>query len=220
MLVYSVAKSYEHLSIPEGQHMLRDIAKAQGFEVTIATDNSEITDAGLAKYEIVFFMNSQGDIFNNNEQKAFETWIQKNGAFAGTHSATDTENTWAFYKELTGQYYDQHDPCCSQATVQWEPDVLNLPMVKGLPNPWLRSEEWYKFGSYQSWSGKSGFKILSKVTTTSGGTRPVSYIREWGNFRSFYTSIGHEAASFQDANVKKHITAGIMWAVRREDQIK
>ena len=67
---------------------------------------------------------------------------------------------------------------------------------------------------------KPGFTILSMVTTVTNGTRPVSYLREWGNFRSFYTSLGHESKTYQDKEFIKHITAGIMWAVRREALIK
>ncbi len=216
MLVYPLTKLYRHSSIEEGEKMLQDIATAQGFEVTIAQDNSEITEAGLAEYEIVFFMNTSGDVFNADQERAFEAWMRKQGAFAGCHAAADTEPGWAFYAELTGQYNDPHDFCCIEADIQWEPGVETLPMVRGLPSPWTRAEEWFGFNSYRTWSTKPGFKILSTVTTTSGGTRPVSYLREWENFRSFYTSLGHESSTFGDEYVRKHIAAGIMWAVRRE----
>lgn len=220
MLVYSITKAFKHDSIGAGQAMLQDIAKTQGFEIKVATDNSEITATGLANYEMVFFMNCTGDIFNDTEQKAYETWITtKNGAYAGTHSATDTESGWSFYKELTGQYYDLHDNVIA-GTIQWQQNALDFIAVKGLPSPWQRNEEWYKFNSYQTWSAKAGFKVLSMVTTSGGGTRPVSYIREFGNYRAFYTSLGHESSAFQDANVKKHVAAGIMWAVRREALLK
>jgi type 1 glutamine amidotransferase len=90
----------------------------------------------------------------------------------------------------------------------------------GLPNPWNRQEEWYRFNSWQTWSAKPGFTVLNTVTTTAGGTRPVSYVREWENIRAFYTSLGHADAPYTDATVIKHVTAGIMWAVRREALIK
>lgn len=226
MLAYSVTRTYRHASIAAGQKMLQEIGKEQGFEVTVADNmpndpyakpNQDITPAGLAQYEIVFFMNSSGDVFNDTEQAALEDWLTtKNGAFAGVHAATDTESGWSFYKEMTGQASDQHDVCCPEGSIQWQSDALDFVAVKGLPNPWVRSDEWLQFSKYKEWSSKAGFKILSTVTTQAQGTRPVSYVREWGNFRSFYTSLGHDAATFQDVNVKKHIAAGIMWAVRRE----
>jgi type 1 glutamine amidotransferase len=217
MLVYSKTSGFRHDSIPNGITMLQQIAAAQNFTVTFTEANDQFNATGLGQYEIVFFMNSTGNNFTATEKQAYETWMTtKNGAFAGVHSATDTENGWAFYSEVTGQYYDLHDTCCSQASIQWDAAALTFVAVRGLPNPWSRSEEWYKFNRAGEWSAKPGFKILSRVTTTGGGTRPVSYVREWGNFRAFYTSLGHQPAVFQDADVKKHVTAGIMWAVRRE----
>ena len=218
MLVYPrvVAPAFAHPSIAAGQRMLESIAQKQGFEVTIAKDESDINPAGLAKYEIVFFLNSTGEIFNSGTQRAdFEAWMRQKGAFAGMHGATDSAKTWQFYKEITGQYYDGHDPCCANAQMQITAAGQNHVVAKGLPNPWSRSEEWYRFASYTDWSSKAGFTVLSTVTN-AGATRPVSYVREWGNFRAFYTSLGHEDGPYSDANVIKHVSAGIMWAVRRE----
>ncbi|HEY8944863.1 MAG TPA: ThuA domain-containing protein, partial [Polyangiaceae bacterium] len=207
---------YSHPSIGAGRRMLQSIGQKQGFEVTIAMNESEINAAGLAKYEIVFFLNSTGEIFNTGTQRRdYETWIRNNGAYAGMHGATDSAKSWDFYKELTGQYYDLHDNVIS-GTIQWTDAGLTHPVAKGIPNPWNRREEWYKFNTWQSWSTKPGFTILNTVTTTGGGTRPVSYVREWSNIRAFYTSIGHEDAPYSDPDVIKHVTAGIMWAVRRE----
>lgn len=219
MLVYSqvIGTAYRHPSIQAGQRMLQAIGEKQGFEVTIATNESEINPEGLAQYEIVFFMNSTGELFNaGNQRKDFEDWIRNDGAYGGMHGATDAAQSWDFYKEMTGQYYDGHDPCCANAQIQWTVAGQNHVVGKGLPNPWSRSEEWYRFNRQGDWSTKAGFTILSTVQTAAGGTRPVSYVREWGNFRAFYTSIGHEEGPYTNADVIKHVAAGIMWAVRRE----
>jgi type 1 glutamine amidotransferase len=221
MLVYSRTVAFRHTdSIGTGKTMLQQIATEQGFTITATETNTDITPAGLAQYEVVFFMNPTGDIFNATEQQTFEDWMTtKNGGFAGVHSATDTENGWAFYSEVTGQYYDLHEPCCSQASIQWDPGASGHVAVQGLPSPWQRSEEWYNFNRNAEWSVKPGFQILSRVTVNNVA-RPVSYTRQWGNFRAFYTSLGHQGSVFQDANVKKHVAAGIMWAARREHLLK
>jgi type 1 glutamine amidotransferase len=220
MLVYSqvCCNAFPHDSRPAGQRMLQDIGQKQGFEVTLATNESEITPEGLAKYEIVFFLNSTGDLWTSgNLRRDFETWIRNNGAYAGMHGATDSASSWAFYKELTGQYYDQHDQGVVSGTIQWTDEGLtHVTGKRDLPNPWNRQEEWYRFSSWQNWSAKPGFTILNTVTTTAGGTRPVSYVREWETIRAFYTSLGHDNAPYSDETVIKHVTAGIMWAVRRE----
>lgn len=219
MLIYPLVAgtAFSHPSIGAGTRMLQNIAKKQGFETVVATNDNEITPDGLAKYEIVFHLNSTGELFQGGtKRKDYETWIRNNGAFAGMHGATDSGQSWEFYKEITGQYYDLHDPCCANAQIQWTTAGQNHFAGKGLPNPWSRSEEWYKFNRYSDWSTKAGFTVLSTVQTSGGGTRPVSFVREWGNFRAFYTSLGHEDGPYSDADVIKHVTQGIMWAVRRE----
>ncbi len=218
MLAYSKTSGFRHTeAIAAGQPMLTAMGAKQGFTVTFSENAADFSAANLAQYEIVFALDPTGNNLSNQQKADFEDWMtNKNGAFAGVHSATDHENGWAFYSEVTGQYYDLHDNCCQQQNIQWDSAATEFIAVKGLPSPWQRSEEWYKFNSWQQWSAKPGFQVLSRVTTSGGGTRPVSYIREWGNFRSFYTSLGHEGPTYSDANFIKHVSAGIMWAVRRE----
>lgn len=217
MLAYSKTAAFRHSgSIATGHAMLDAIAAEQGFQVEHTETNTWLQR--LNEFEILFFMNPTGDIFTDAEQKTFEDWMRAGGAFAGTHSATDTENGWAFYSEVTGQYYNGHGAQNTMGQIRFEDGVLTHPAVVGLPNPWVRSEEWYNFNSWQTWTAKPGFKVLGRLTT--GANQPISYLREWGNFRSFYTAIGHADVVFKDATVKKHITGGIMWAVRREHLIK
>lgn len=214
MLVYSRTTGYRHDSIAQGKTMLREIAAEQGFEITETEVNDLITPEGLAEFELVFFMNSTGDIFNQTEEAAFQDWMEtKNGAFAGTHSATDTEQGWAFYKEVTGQYYNGHVNANTPGAVQFETDALQFPALVGIPNPWQRNEEWYIFNSFQEWSQKPGFKILGRKQADN---QPIMWAREFGNWRSFYTALGHDSAAFRDPIVKQHVTGGIMWAARRD----
>jgi type 1 glutamine amidotransferase len=218
-LIYSEAANFVHTSsTPVGQEMFVDLAAELDFEVTIPSTPGDFkfTASDLANYDLVVFLNTSGEILDSDEEAAFEEWmVAKHGAFVGIHAAADTEPGWAFYKELTGQYYDQHTVCCTEAQIAWEPDVLDFPAVRGLPSPWPRSEEWYRFRAFPTWSAKPGFKILGKVQV-EGETQPVSFVREFGNFRSFYTSLGHEAPTFRDPEVRAHIAGGLLWAVRRE----
>jgi type 1 glutamine amidotransferase len=162
-------------------------------------------------------MNTTGDMLDEEQQAVYEQWMTNDGAFVGNHSATDTENGWAFYSEVTGQYYNGHGAANTPDQIQFEPAAVNFVALKGLPNPWQRNEEWYKFDSHQVWSAKPGFQILGRKAADA---QPIMWTREWGNFRAFYTGIGHSGVVFQDPDVKKLLTAAIMWAVRRDHLIK
>jgi type 1 glutamine amidotransferase len=219
VLAYFKTGGFTHTeAINAGKTMLMSMGTKQGFEVAFSDNPSDVNADNLAQYEVFFGLNPTGDNLSSAQKAAFEEWMTtKNGAFAGVHSSTDHEAQWAFWHEVTGQYYQRHDQgTFTTQSIQWQPGTENYVFVKGLPSPWSRAEEWYHFDSYSTWSQKPGFKVLNLVTTSQGGTRPVSFIREWGNFRSFYTSLGHNGNNYSEATFVRHVGAGIMWAARRE----
>lgn len=218
VLVYSRARGYGHSSIAAGEAMLQRIAAEQGFEAVVTSTNELITAEGLAPFELVYFNNTSGDVFNEAEQAAYEEWMTaRHGAFAGHHSATDTESTWSFYAEVTGQYFTGIVPGLVYDSISFEAGAQGHPAVAGLPNPWpWTTEEWFRFDSHLEWSAKPGFQVLGRKLSDG---QPAVWVREWGNFRAFYTSLGHDKKTFEDPAFVRHVTGGIMWAVRREHLI-
>jgi type 1 glutamine amidotransferase len=225
MLVYSKTTAFRHDgSIQTGKTMLGQIAKEQGFTVKATETNEDFTADGLKQYEIVFFLNvTENDmigVFNAEEKVAFENWMTMgNGAYAGVHASTDGLATrWPFYKDLTGQNYNGHGNQNETGRVDFEAGALEHPAIKGLPNPWERAEEWYRFEQHLQWSSAMGVTILGRKQSDG---QPIMWVREFATYRMFYTALGHDAVVFNSAqdtngNMKKHLTGGIMWAVRRE----
>jgi type 1 glutamine amidotransferase len=224
VLVYSRTQLYRPASIPYGQEMLQEIGAQQGFEVTLTEQQEDINAENLAAHEVVLFLHTTGTVLGATQKEAFEDWMKSAGAFVGIGHAVDAEANWSFYKELTGQYIDNMTPCCPETDVTWRPDALEFPAVRGLPSPWRIGGLWFFMSKAPEWSKKPGFKILGTVTVSRGDQvvveNPVSFVREFDGFRSFYAGFGHQSAEFQDANVRKHITAGILWTARREHLIQ
>jgi type 1 glutamine amidotransferase len=211
MLVYSKTAEFRHLSaIEAGKVLLQEIADEVGFELVATEENAFLAE--LASFEAVFFLNTTGDVFTRQEEQIFEAWMTAGGAFIGTHSATATEFGWPFYTEVIGQFYEGHGPQGVTTDLLLDENELSHPALQGLPNPWQRTDEWHRFNAFMTWSAKPGFRILAR---NSADGHPVSWQREWGGFRSFLTSLGHDSSAF-DPLLKKHLTGAIMWAVRRE----
>ena len=88
------------------------------------------SDAILAQYKVVVFLNTTGDVLDAGGKAAFERYIRSGGGFVGIHSASDTEYGWPWYGRLVGAWFASH-PQIQRATVHIaDPDH---PSTKGLP---------------------------------------------------------------------------------------
>ena len=97
---------------------------------------------GLAPYDVVVFMNTTGDVLNDEQEAAFEAWYRAGGGFVGVHAATDTEYGWDWYGELVGARFGSH-PAIQPARIV----VVNdeHPSTAHLGDTWSRRDEWYEF---------------------------------------------------------------------------
>jgi type 1 glutamine amidotransferase len=213
MLVYTKTALYRHTSIAAGVALLETIGEERDFEVVVSESNEHFTAEGLSQFEIVFFMQTTGDVLNDDEERAFETWMTaQHGAWAGVHAAADAELDWAFYVDLIGQS-SLHDTCCATDLLDFDPEYATHPAIAGLPNPWSLQEEWKTLDQYETWSKKPGLRILGRRRTTN---LPIVWDRQYANYRAFYSALGHLDAAFDDPTMKQHLTGAILWAVRRE----
>ncbi|MGP4100658.1 ThuA domain-containing protein, partial [Nonomuraea sp. KM90] len=108
VLVFSKTAGFRHDSIPTGLQAIRDLGAAGGFTVTATEDATAFTSANLAGYEAVVFLNTTGDVLDDTQQTAFQSYIDQGGGYVGVHAAADTEYDWPYYGELAGAYFKNH----------------------------------------------------------------------------------------------------------------
>ena len=93
VLVFSKTAGFRHDAIPAGIAAIQQLGAANDFTVDATEDGGAFTDANLAKYEVVVFLSTTGDVLNADQQAAFERYIKAGGGFAGIHAASDTDTT-------------------------------------------------------------------------------------------------------------------------------
>lgn len=93
---------------------------------------------------MLLFLSTTGNVLNDSQQEAFQSFIRDGGGFAGIHAATDTEYEWPWYGKLVGGYFESH-PHIQNATVKVV-DRIHI-STKHLPASWERKDEWYNFKS-------------------------------------------------------------------------
>lgn len=211
ILVFSKTNGYRHESIPKGKEALMQLGKENGIMVDTTEDASVFNDENLKKYSAVVFLNTVGDILNQEEKESFQRYIQAGGGFVGIHSATGTENNWPWFSKLVGGHFKSH-PKIQDATV----DVVDQkhPSTRGLPKRWERTDEWYNFTNLNP-----DVKVLATLDESSytGGEHPdfhpIIWYHEFDGGRAFYTALGHLRKNYEEPRFLQHILGGIQWAI-------
>jgi len=211
VLVFSKTTGFRHSSIPNGKAAIRKLGVENNFDVDTTEDADYFTEENLKKYAAIIFLNTTGDVLNNQQEIAMERFIQAGGGFVGIHSATDTEYDWIWYANLVGGQFEGH-PAIQPAKLQIV-DKTHL-STQHLPETWSRTDEWYNFKRLNK-----EVKVLLKIDETSyqGGTlgndHPMAWYHDYDGGRAFYTELGHTEQSYTDSFYLKHILGGIQYAI-------
>lgn len=211
VLVFSKTAGFRHDSIPNGIAMIRQLGTTNHFTVNASEDSSLFTDSNLANYRAIIFLNTTGDIFDDNQKAAFQRYIETGGGFVGIHSASDTEHSWPWYGGLVGAFFQSH-PAIQTATIKVE-DTKN-PSTSFLGSTWQRTDEWYNFASNPR--GKVHVLLTLDESTYSGGSmgadHPLAWCQVYQGGRSWYTENGHTQATYAEMLYQQHVLAGIQYA--------
>jgi type 1 glutamine amidotransferase len=224
-LVFSKTAAFRHDSIPAGVAAIRELGARHRFAVDATEDAASFTDANLARYDVVIWLSTTGDVLDDAQQAAFERYIRAGGGYAGIHAASDTEYDWAWYGGLVGAYFRDHpgsvNPQFQVATVH----VLGrgTAATRPLPRRWIREEEWYNFRT----NPRGTVRVLTEVDERTydprgysepGGSpgmgrhHPISWCQPYDGGRAFYTAMGHKAEYFAEPLLRAHLLGGIRMA--------
>ena len=215
MLVFSKTTMYRHASITNGIAAIKKLGEENSFAMDATEDSSVFTTTNLARYPAVVFLSTSGDILNDEQQMAFQNYLQSGGGLAGVHAAAAgkvaTEGTWPWYVEMFCTEFANHK-AIEMATVMVE-DRTNASTAH-LPEQWSRTDEWYIFTA----SPRGKVHVLASLDEKSfhGGTmgadHPVAWCRRIGQGRLWYTALGHTEASYTEPHFLRHLLGGIQIA--------
>ncbi len=218
MLVFYKTEGFWHKSIPAGYQAIEDLGEDHGFKTDETDDAGEFTKGNLESYDLVIFLNTTGDILNEEQQEAFEEFIENGGSFFGIHAAADTEYDWEWYGKLVGAYFVSHPKVQEAEVVVTMP---NHPAVAHLPERWVRKDEWYNYKNINPEN-----KVLLKLdeSTYKGGTNgedhPLAWYRELeGGGIAIYTGVGHTIQSYTEPAFVEHLLRSIMFALDVKQEI-
>ncbi|WP_378176883.1 ThuA domain-containing protein [Aquimarina sp. SS2-1] len=221
VLVFTKTNGFTHPSISAGVMMITNLGDTNGLWTTEETDNAnDFSASNLAQYSAVIWCNTSGNnLLNASQRQAFEDFIANGGGFLGIHAATDTyrDRSWPFYNELVGGIV-QTNPNHTSNNFNADMTVVNShPSVDFLGTTWNKSEEYYywKNNGGQLFSGNINLLMVESTGSNDyDEARPISWYKEYGGGRSFYTALGHNSSDYtNDTDFIKHVEEGIKYVI-------
>lgn len=217
LLVFSKTAGFRHGSIGVGVKTVEALGAEHHFAVDHTEDAGQFTPENLKQYAVVMFLNTTGDVLNEEQQGAFESFVRTGHGYVGVHSAADTEYDWPWYGKLVGAYFKSH-PRIQEATVKVE-DREHI-CCRHLPADWVRTDEWYTYRA----SPREDVTVLLSLdeSTYEGGgmgDHPICWCHEFDGGRAWYTGGGHTNESYAEPGFRQHLLGGILWAANREDMM-
>jgi cytochrome c len=211
VLVFSKTAAFRHQSIGAGKIALEKMAKEKGFSVSFTEDATAFSELNLKKFNTIIFLNTTGDILNNEQQSVFERYIQAGGGYVGIHAATDCEYDWTWYNQLAGAWFLDHPMPNNVQKGKFFVTQKNE-FTAGMPDTFERADEFYSFKNISP-SIKVVLKIDEKsyVGGKNGDNHPISWYQEFQGGRSFYTAMGHTDETFSEPLFLNHLYAGIKY---------
>jgi type 1 glutamine amidotransferase len=177
---------------------------------------------------VVVFSVTSGDILDDNARAALEPYFTSGGGFVGIHSPTFTEYDWPFYvSTLLPVTFLTHPAPSNGAPTNVLPGTLDVlaphnEIVEGIPNPWLRSDEFYTF--QQRPEDIKGLHMLIGLDEAAMGPdypdavrvgfHPLAFWHENHGTHVFYTALGHTDESYSEPDFLLMLQHGIEWAGR------
>ena len=216
VLVFTKTEGFRHESIATGVKALRELGRKNNFIVLRTESSEDFTRENLANYQLVVFLSTTMDVLDNNEQAAFENYIQSGGSFLGIHAATDTEYDWPWYGKLVGGYFESHPNNPNVKVAKMDVLTKTHSSTAHLKDTWTRNDEWYNFKNLNS-----NVTVVLKLDETSyeGGTNganhPIAWYHEYDGGRAYYTGGGHTNESYSEPEFVNHLLGAITWCLGR-----
>ena len=228
-------KYVPHASAPHAATAVALLGEKTGaFEATISWDANVFAADKLKQYDAIVLANVYlGDkLFKvprdlkesdrrkfEAKQKALLEFVASGKGFVGIHNATCTALGWPEYHRMIGGTHHGHAWWAHQTVpIKLDDSSGSLNAAFGGKGFSLKDDIYVMAAPYS----RESLHVLLSVDTAKApksmtadradGDYPVSWIKGYDKGRVFYTCLGHQPETFQNAAFLEHLLAGIQFA--------
>ena len=221
VLVFSRTTGFRHTdAIEAGRAQISAMGEAGNYNVDLSEDATLFTDAGLRPYEVVVFLNTDGEgILSGAQRNAFERWTQRGGGIVSIHADANADRNWAWKGDMMGGAWFLQPPGPAGAVPAGDGQRRRHRASghEDLPAPnWVREDEWYNFTAEPE-----NVHVLLKLDentydeqdgSPAADDHPIAWCSNYDGGRHFYTALGHMGSYWQEPDYQDHIRGAIEWA--------
>ena len=215
VLVFTRTAGFTHGSISDGVALVETLGAAGNFAVETSAELSAIETVNLARFDVVVFMSTTGDVLDAEAESALRGYVEGGGGWVGVHAATDAEYGWPWYGTLIGgdAWFEAH-PSIQDAQLNVE--LASAPSTRCLDPTFGLRDEWYNFQA----NPRPDVEVLLTLDESSynpgngamGDDHPITWRHPVGLGRSWYTALGHRSEVYGDPRFRELLRGGIAWA--------
>lgn len=207
VLIITETKGFRHESISSGRDMFEQYAEEWGITVTTSPESDVLLTEDVNGFSFIVLLSTTGDFLDDQEQEVLKQYVLSGGGILGIHAATDAEYDWPWYGTMLGARFENH-PQIQEASCTKMGDAYN----SGMPQEWTRTDEWYNFRALEQ--GNNVLIYLDEHTYdggTMGANHPISWYRQVGEGRVFYTGMGHTKETYGEPLFIQHIENAVSY---------
>ena len=224
-----------------------EVTTVQGYlQDAESLDLSFISAEYLAQFDGIMMMTNGNLPLTDSQKSALVDFVRDGGGFIGVHCAALTLYTYPEFGEMLGAYFRR--AIQQNHVFVLNVEDTDHPATRMLGDSWPIVDELYQYGTAAWTADRPqenvdvlfdnripmGFSrervhVLLSIDTGKtdmegledmepGGDYPQAWYRDFGQGRSFYSSLGHRDDIWSNDPVfRAHITGGIRWALGLED---
>lgn len=226
LLVIGEEKGYRHEAVSHAMATIERLGAETGlWDSTVRTDTEALTKKkleynarNLTNFDAVLFFTG-GDLEMDDQQKSdFLSFIHDDGkGFIGIHSAAITFVDWPEYGEMIGGYYDEHPWGTFDAPIIVEDPAF--PGMQQWPKSFVLRDEIYQMRNYSRDKVRVLMRLdAAKIDVGSKNVHrtdrdfAVTWAREYGKGRVYYTTLGHLEDNWDKPEFQRMLIEAIKWA--------
>lgn len=190
------------------------LLRGAGVEVLVRDTLDVYTDLdALGRLDLIVQSWTQGEI-TRPQLDGLLAAVEGGVGFAGWHGGIiDAFRTSPPYQFMTGGQWVAHPDNVIDYTVQVVPERRDHPIVAGLPDFAMRSEQYYVHVDPGNLVlATTTFGRRTQAPWVEGVTVPVVWTRRWGRGRVFVNTLGHVDADFEVPEARELTRRGMLWA--------